>query len=63
MYTHKRVNTEERERQLAAAREAHPVQVSTPVKPRLGYILSGKLPEEEEQQKKEEHEHHPPFSE
>ena len=32
---------EERERQIAVAREAHPIQVSTPVKPRLSYILSG----------------------
>jgi hypothetical protein len=32
----------EREQQIAAAREAHPIQLNTPVKPRLNYILSEK---------------------
>jgi hypothetical protein len=36
---------EERERQIAKAREAHPIQISAPVKPRLSYILSGEAPE------------------
>jgi ribosomal protein S27E len=35
---------EERERQIAAAREAHPIQLNPPVKPRLSYILSGEAP-------------------
>jgi len=35
---------EERERQIAEAREAHPIQINTPVKPRLSYVLSGEAP-------------------
>jgi hypothetical protein len=34
------MSLEERERQIAAAREAHPIQLNQPVKPRLDYILS-----------------------
>lgn len=59
---HKALNPEERDRQIAAAREAHPVQANTPVKPRLSYVLSGKSPKEEEQEHKAD-ESHPPFSE
>jgi hypothetical protein len=35
---------EERERHIAMAREAHPVQINSPVKPRLSYVLSGEAP-------------------
>jgi hypothetical protein len=63
MYTHKQVNPDERERQIAAAREAHPVQVNTPVKPRLSYVLSGKSPNEDQHEKPPEQDQHPPFSE
>jgi hypothetical protein len=34
------MSLDERERQIAAAREAHPIQLNTPVKPRLSYVLS-----------------------
>lgn len=34
------MSIEERERQIAAAREAHPVHLNPPIKPRLDYILS-----------------------
>jgi hypothetical protein len=34
------MSLEERERHIAAAREAHPIQLNTPVKPRLNYVLS-----------------------
>jgi hypothetical protein len=34
------LSIEERERQIAAAREAHPVQANTPLKPRLDFVLS-----------------------
>ena len=35
---------EEREQKIAAARKDHPVQVNTPMKPRLEYVLSGEAP-------------------
>ena len=38
------MSLEERERQIAAAREAHPVQAYSSMKPRLEYVLSGKAP-------------------
>jgi len=38
------MSLEERERRTAAAREAHPIQLNAPVKPRLGYVLSGQAP-------------------
>jgi hypothetical protein len=34
----------EREKQIARAREAHPIQVNTNPKPRLEYVLEGKAP-------------------
>jgi len=34
------MSIEERERQIATAREAHPIQLNPPIKPRLDYILS-----------------------
>jgi hypothetical protein len=34
------MSVQEREQQIAAAREAHPVQLHSPVKPRLSYVLS-----------------------
>jgi len=36
---------EERERQIAKAREEHPIQINTAVKPRLDYVLSGEAPD------------------
>jgi predicted nucleic acid-binding Zn ribbon protein len=36
------MSMEERERQIAAAREAHPIEVNRSMKPRLDYILSDK---------------------
>lgn len=38
------MSIEERERQIAAARQAHPVQLNPSMKPRLEYILQGKAP-------------------
>ncbi|HSU56479.1 MAG TPA: hypothetical protein VLT36_20640 [Candidatus Dormibacteraeota bacterium] len=38
------MSLEEREKQIAAAREAHPIRANPVVKPRLEYILSGKAP-------------------
>jgi hypothetical protein len=38
------MSIEERERQIAAARQAHPVQLNPSMKPRLEYILEGKAP-------------------
>ncbi|SRR6266581_448525 len=38
------MSLEERERQIAAAREAHPIQLNSPIKPRLDYVLSGEAP-------------------
>jgi hypothetical protein len=38
------MSLEERERQIARAREAHPIQVNTNAKPRLEYVLEGKPP-------------------
>jgi len=38
------MSQEERERQIAAAREAHPVQLYSSMKPRLEYVLEGKAP-------------------
>jgi hypothetical protein len=35
---------EEREQQIAAARQAHPIQLNPPMKPRLEYVLSGETP-------------------
>ena len=37
-------SADERERRIAAARDAHPVQTYTPLKPRLSYVLSGEAP-------------------
>ena len=37
-------SADERERKIAAAREAHPVQTYSPLKPRLSYVLSGQAP-------------------
>jgi hypothetical protein len=34
------MSLQERERQIAAAREAHPIQLNQPIKPRLDYVLS-----------------------
>ena len=58
----KHMSLEERERHIAAARDAHPIQLSKPVKPRLSYVLSGKSPMEEKQESKVD-EAHPPFNE
>jgi hypothetical protein len=38
------MSLEEREKQIARAREAHPIQVNTNPKPRLEYVLEGKAP-------------------
>jgi len=38
------MSLEEREQQIARAREAHPIQVNTNAKPRLEYVLEGKAP-------------------
>jgi hypothetical protein len=38
------MSIEERERQIAAAREAHPIQLYPSMKPRLEYVLEGKAP-------------------
>jgi len=38
------MSAEERERQIALAREAHPVQLYPAMKPRLDYVLSGQAP-------------------
>jgi len=38
------MSIEERERQIAAARQAHPVQLNPSMKPRLEYVLEGKAP-------------------
>ena len=38
------MSLEERERQIARAREAHPIQVNSNSKPRLDYVLAGKAP-------------------
>jgi hypothetical protein len=43
------MSAEERERQIAHAREAHPVQLYPAMKPRLDYVLSGKPPTETKQ--------------
>jgi hypothetical protein len=42
-------SADEREKQIAAAREAHPVQSYAPMKPRLSYVLSGEAPKEKPQ--------------
>ncbi len=39
------MSVEERERQIARAREAHPVQLYPAMKPRLDYVLSGEAPQ------------------
>lgn len=44
---------EERERQIAAAREAHPIEVNRSMKPRLEYILSEKAAPVKEKPKEE----------
>lgn len=59
----KHMTVEERERHIAAMREAHPIQLSAPVKPRLSYVLSGKSPAEEKQEKDRQPDPHPPFNE
>src|SRR3954470_186184 len=38
------MSIEERERQIARAREARPIQVNTNAKPRMDYVLAGKAP-------------------
>ena len=38
------MSLEEREKQIAQAREAHPITVNTNLKPRLEYVLEGKPP-------------------
>jgi lysine biosynthesis protein LysW len=38
------MSLEEREKQIARAREAHPIQVNANPKPRLEYVLAGKAP-------------------
>jgi len=38
------LTVEEREKQIAAARQAHPVSLNTPMKPRLEYVLTDKTP-------------------
>src|SRR5205823_3954230 len=45
------MSIEECERQIATAREAHPIQLNPPIKPRLDYILS----DEARAMKKEPH--------
>jgi hypothetical protein len=39
--TNPAASVSEREQQIAAAREAHPVQLYPTIKPRMSYILSG----------------------
>ena len=41
---HRHLTIEEREQQIAAARQAHPIHLNPPMKPRLEYVLSGKTP-------------------
>jgi len=48
-----RMSMEERERQIAAAREAHPVEVNRGMKPRLDFILSDKAAPVKEKPKDE----------
>ncbi len=38
------LTVEEREQKIAAARQAHPIQVNTAMKPRLEYVLEDKTP-------------------
>jgi hypothetical protein len=38
------MSAEEKERYIAHARETHPVQLHSNMKPRLDYVLSGELP-------------------
>ncbi len=38
------LSIEEREQQIATARKEHPVQLYSPMKPRLDYVLSGEAP-------------------
>jgi hypothetical protein len=38
------LSLEEREKQIAAARQAHPISLNPPMKPRLEYVLSDKTP-------------------
>jgi hypothetical protein len=54
---------EERERHIAAVREAHPVQVNTQMKPRLSYVLSGEKPPPPEKPAEEKPPHHSSLTE
>lgn len=39
-----KMSPEERERQIAAAREAHPVSLYPPIKPRMDFVRTGEAP-------------------
>jgi len=59
------MSLEERERQIAAAREAHPIQLNTPVKPRLNYVLSEQaapVTKRDSEQSEDRHDADPPSS-